>query len=131
MSPLLSVKTNTKELKQRLKYTTRTPTDKIIKQKIYRLFQLKNTTKYTVKRKKQTMNNFKTSPNQKTITVEKEKCDKQHLYTTINLLALETAGAELKAGAFKLWVYIAKNQNNFTFGLSNKAVAECFGIKKD
>ena len=77
------------------------------------------------------MNNFRTSPNQKIITVEKEKCDKQHLYTTINLLALETAGAELKAGAFKLWVYIAKNQNNFTFGLSNKAVAECFGIKKD
>ena len=77
------------------------------------------------------MNNFITSPNQKTITVEKEKCDKENLYTMINLLALESAAADLKAGAFKLWVYIAKNQNGFTFGLSNKAVAEYFGIKKD
>ena len=77
------------------------------------------------------MNNFITSPNQKTITVEKEKCDKENHYTMINLLALESAAADLKAGAFKLWVYIAKNQNGFTFGLSNKAVAEYFGIKKD
>ena len=77
------------------------------------------------------MNNFITSPNQKTITVEKEKCDKENIYTMINLSALESAAADLKAGAFKLWIYIAKNQNGFTFGLSNKAVAEYFGIKKD
>ncbi len=77
------------------------------------------------------MNNFITSPNQKTITVEKEKCDKENYYTMINLSALESAAADLKAGAFKLWIYIAKNQNGFTFGLSNKAVAEYFGIKKD
>lgn len=77
------------------------------------------------------MNDFKTSPNQKTITVCKELCDKQHYYTTINLNALECAATDLKSGAFKLWIYLAKNQNNYTFGLSNKAVAECFGIKKD
>jgi hypothetical protein len=49
----------------------------------------------------------------------------------INLNALECAAINLKSGAFKLWVYLAQNQNNYTFALSNKAVAECFGIKKD
>ena len=77
------------------------------------------------------MSNYTTSPNQKTITVCKELCDNQHYYTMINLNALECAAIDLKSGAFKLWVYLAKNQNNFTFGLSNKAVAEQFGIKKD
>lgn len=77
------------------------------------------------------MSNYTTSPNQKTITVCKELCDNQHYYTMISLNALECAAIDLKSGAFKLWVYLAKNQNNFTFGLSNKAVAEQFGIKKD
>ena len=77
------------------------------------------------------MNDYKTYPNQKTIKVKKEKCDKQNHYTMINLNALETAGIDLKAGAFKLWIYLAKNQDNFTFGLSNKATEETFGIKKD
>lgn len=77
------------------------------------------------------MSNYKTSPNQKTITVCKEDCNKQNYYATINLNALELAAIDLKSGAFKLWIYFAKNQNNFTFALSNKAVAEQFGIKKD
>lgn len=77
------------------------------------------------------MSDFKTYPNQKKIKVKKEKCDKQNKYTMINLNALENAGIDLKAGAFKLWIYLAKNQDNFTFGLSNKATEETFGIKKD
>lgn len=77
------------------------------------------------------MNDYRTSPNQKTITICKELCDKQHFYTMINLNALEKAAQTLKAGAFKLWIYLAQNQNNYTFALSNKAVAEYFGIKKD
>ena len=76
-------------------------------------------------------NTIKTSPNQKTITVKKEKADKNNYYTIINLNALELAAQNLKSGAFKLWIYFAKNQHNFTFGLSNKEVAETFGIKKD
>lgn len=74
---------------------------------------------------------YNTSPNQKTITVIKEKTDKQNLYCKININALESAAAELQAGAFKLWIYFAKNTDNYVFGLSNKAVAETFGIKKD
>ena len=77
------------------------------------------------------MANFKTSPNQKTITVCKAICDNQNYYTMINLEALDKAAQTLKSGAFKLWIYLAKNQNNYTFALSNKAVTEYFGIKKD
>lgn len=78
------------------------------------------------------MNNiYKSSPNQKTITVKKEPTDNQNYYTMINLNALELASIDLKAGAFKLWIYLAKNQNNYTFALSNKAAQQYFGIKKD
>ena len=77
------------------------------------------------------MNDFKTSPNQKTIQIKKEKTDKENYYCKINLSALELAAIDLKSGAFKLWVYLSKNQDNYTFALSNKAVAEQFGIKKD
>ena len=76
-------------------------------------------------------NSFKSSPNQKVIKVNKEKCDKQNYYAAINLNALESAAIQLKSGAFKMWVYFAKNQNDFEFALSNKAVAETFGVKKD
>lgn len=51
----------------------------------------------------------KTVPNQKTIRVNKEVCDKHNLYTAINLEAMEQAARDLEAGAFKLWCYFAKN----------------------
>ena len=44
---------------------------------------------------------------------------------------MENAARALKAGAFKLWIYFSKNQNGYEFALSNKAVEENFGIKKD
>lgn len=74
-------------------------------------------------------NTFKTVPHQKVIQVKKEKCDKQNFYAAINLNALESAALDLQSGAFKLWVYFAKNQTNFTFALSSKAIEESFGIK--
>lgn len=75
------------------------------------------------------MNDIKTVPNQKVITVKKEKTDEKNYYCKINLSALEQSALDLQSGAFKLWIYFAKNQNNYTFGLSNKAVEECFGMK--
>ena len=77
------------------------------------------------------------APNQKTITVKKEPCDitsKEHYYTKINLQSLAEAAKTLsghKANAFILWCYFAKNQDGYTFDLSNKAALEQFGIKKD
>ena len=59
-----------------------------------------------------------TVPNQKTIAINKEKCDKDHLYATINLEALQDAMIDLSGEALKLWLYMAKNQNGYTFALS-------------
>ena len=69
------------------------------------------------------MYNIKTSPNQKIITIKKEKTDKENFYARINLNALERAAQNLKGGGFKLWIYFAKNQDNYTFALS--AVEAC------
>lgn len=73
---------------------------------------------------------IKTVPNQKVIKVNKEICNKDNKYAAINLEAMESAACELDAGAFKLWIYFAKNQNGYEFALSQKAVEECFGMKK-
>ena len=53
--------------------------------------------------------------NQKTIRfLHKEKCDNKNLYAIINIKAMEQAGQNLNAGAFKLWCYFAKNNSNYT-----------------
>ena len=72
---------------------------------------------------------MKTVPNQKVVTVNKEFCDKNHKYAAINLNAMDKAAQELDAGAFKLWCYFAKNQNNYIFALSSKDTEKNFGIK--
>lgn len=53
--------------------------------------------------------------NQKLLTVSKSKEGK---YTIINLEALERASRELQGESFKLWLYLAKNQNGYRFALS-------------
>lgn len=72
---------------------------------------------------------MKTVPNQKIVKVQKEKCDSNNLYACINLAAMEEAAQDLDAGAFKLWCYFAKNQMNYEFALSSKAVEQTFNIK--
>lgn len=60
-------------------------------------------------------------PNQRIISVKKAKADKNNLYAIFNLEALQRACNLLvsKAG-FKLYVYCARHQNNFTFALSRE-----------
>lgn len=65
-------------------------------------------------------------PNQKTIIVEKES---EGLFVSINNQALQEAMCNLKNYSFKLWLYIAKNKNQYTFGLS-KMDCEKWGINK-
>ena len=66
------------------------------------------------------MPQVKTVPNQRVITVNKELTDKDHLYTANNLKAVDEAAHYLKSKAgFKLYFYIAKNQNNYKFALSS------------
>ena len=59
-----------------------------------------------------------TYENQKIVTTNGAKHDKDNIYATINIEAMEKAMVLLKASTFKLWCYMAKNQNNYTFALS-------------
>lgn len=63
---------------------------------------------------------METYPNQQKIKIEKEKCDTQNLYTKINLRALDKVSCDLKGEAFKMWLYLAKNQDNYILALSKK-----------
>lgn len=56
--------------------------------------------------------------------------DKNHLYATINLDAMNQAMNILRGEHFKLWLYLNKNQEGYEFDLSQKA-CEAWGIKKD
>ena len=57
-------------------------------------------------------------PNQQIVIVSKCDADKQHPYTVINLEAMDLALATLKGCDLTLWLYIAKNQNKYSFALS-------------
>ena len=77
-------------------------------------------------------NNFKTVPNQKVVSISKAACNdaaRENYYAKINLQAMGAAAQALEAGAFKLWVYFAKNQNGYQFALSSKEVEASFGMK--
>ena len=76
---------------------------------------------------------METVPNQRTITTKKEPCSKaaaEH-YTAINLKALELAMSSLTPNAFKMWVYLGKNQNNYTFALSKVDTLKWCGFSKN
>ena len=72
-----------------------------------------------------------TVPNQRTVTTNKEQCDKSHLYTPINLEAMHDAMQKLSGNAYKLWSYLGKNQNDYTFALSRADVMEWCGFSKN
>lgn len=59
-------------------------------------------------------------PNQRVITVSKSPTDKRHKYTANNLEALdEAAGRLIEKASFKLYIYLAKNQDKYSFNLSS------------
>ena len=64
-----------------------------------------------------------TVANQKTITTKSAKHDKNNIYAMLNIEAMGQAMELLKPNSFKIWCYLAKNQNNYTFALS--AVDAC------
>lgn len=45
------------------------------------------------------------------VEVCKEPCDENHPYATFDVEAMSKAAQELNASAFKLWCYLAANQN--------------------
>ena len=62
--------------------------------------------------------------NQKGIRIVKTQSDKSHPYSIINAAAIEEAMKTLRPNAFKLWCYLACNQDGYEFGLSRKEVNE-------
>lgn len=54
-------------------------------------------------------------PNQKLLVVSKEE---QGKHTVISLKALERASKVLQGEPFKLWLYLAKNQDGYQLALS-------------
>ena len=60
----------------------------------------------------------------------REPFDKTHLYSMMHTDSLQKAMCNLKGEALKLWLYCNKNQNNYQFELSQKAL-QSWGLKKD
>lgn len=59
-------------------------------------------------------------PNQRTITVNKECGDKVRLYTKNCIDAIDEAAGRLHSqDGFKLYMYLAKNQDKYQFNLSS------------
>ena len=73
---------------------------------------------------------METVPNQKVVLVQKQECNKENYYSVINLDSIDYAAGKLDNVAFKLWLYIAKNQNNYQFALSAKAFMDWCGTSK-
>lgn len=70
-------------------------------------------------------------PKQKLVIVNKAKCDVSNLYCKFNLQTLNGAAQQLKTKAgFKLYIYIAKNIDKYTFALSGKDFQEWAGVGK-
>lgn len=73
---------------------------------------------------------MKVSEGQKVLLVSKQPCDKNHYYSVINLESIDYAALHLKGVPFQMWLYIAKNQNNYEFALSANAFMDWCGCSK-
>ena len=68
-------------------------------------------------------------PNQRTVSVHKEECSKKNKYTANNLAALDEAAHMLQSkGGFKLYMYMAKNQDKYNFELSSSDFMQWSGL---
>ena len=71
-----------------------------------------------------------TNPNQLVVEVQKEPCDKTHLYSMRNLEAEAAAARDLKYSSMILWLYLSRNQNGYELALSPKDVEETMGLRE-
>ena len=72
---------------------------------------------------------IETVPNQRVLTIHKEPTDKQHKFTLNNLEAMGEAARRLQSKAgFKLYMYLAKNQDKYNFALSSSDFCNWSGL---
>ena len=77
------------------------------------------------------MPKVKTVPHQRVIDIKKQPCNAYNLFTTNNLKALDEAAGLLQSdGGFKLYVYMAKNQDKYSFALSSSDFRNWSGLGK-
>lgn len=57
-------------------------------------------------------------PNQRKISIHKGSCDNGELYTKIGIQSMNHAMKDLNGNAYKMWCYLAQNQNKYSFWLS-------------
>jgi hypothetical protein len=70
-------------------------------------------------------------PNQRIVTINKALCNEQNIYTKINIAALNQAAASLVSkGGFKLWIYLAKNQDKYKLELSSADFIKWSGLSR-
>lgn len=72
-----------------------------------------------------------TCENQKVITTNAAQHNKNNIYATLNIEAMSEAMTLLKPNTFKLWCYMAKNQNNYKFALSCVDACKFCGFTKN
>lgn len=71
-----------------------------------------------------------TYPNQRVVTIFKEKCNNDFLQ--VNNDEWQTAAQTLKTySAFKLYLYFASNKNGYSVALSPVAIEEAIGISEN
>lgn len=70
-------------------------------------------------------------PNQNLITIRKAQIGPNDRYVRVRKDALRRAAQILKAGAFKLYIYLSDNKDGYRLALSQIAVERDFGIKKN
>lgn len=71
-------------------------------------------------------------PNQKVVYIgERLPRDGEHPYTEQSIEAMAHAAKELNGDRFKVWMYLSKNRDDFRLELSQKAVENEWGVKKD
>ena len=73
-------------------------------------------------------NCYTSVPNQRQLTTHKDKANRQNIYTVTNIDSLSYAARVLTHSGLKLWLYLAKNQDKFTFWLSPIDVRACTGL---
>ena len=72
---------------------------------------------------------IETVPNQRVLSIHKEPTDKEHKYTCNSLEALGEAAKRLQSkGGFKLYMYLAKNQDKYNFALSSSDFCNWSGL---
>ena len=71
-----------------------------------------------------------TNPNQLVVEVQKEPCDKTHLYSMRNLEAEAAAARDLKYSTMILWLYCSQRPDMDKFVLNPRDVKETMGMNE-